>query len=714
MKVLICGSYDVFSLSMISKLKKENHEIFVLTGKSQQTLNKPKEVFQEYDFPFTSPSVEFIMSNVMPDVVVYLGAFDSGFEWKKESQDAVNYAAGLLNVLLTAKAAGIRKVVYLSSYEVFEGNGGDVISEDVHAIPVSLRAKTFLQGEKACRMHHEKDAFEVDVIRLGEVYGNYKNQLLKSNIVYQLLVGDYSAMDWNQEYHLLYIDDAQEGIYRVMTTKTQEHTLYHIGDEESTTSGEVLIALKSYVDADVVAEASKQMSKKSSQTVLASSIKYLGYSPKYTLSSAMPKMDAAIKGRKTTEAKHESMAAKEDKKKKNQFLPYIETIALFILLQIFLYITRGSAFHETVDLYLWFVVVIVSVHGLTQGKLAIVLSIFGKFTIDVIGGVNSSVIYDYHSYLWVLQIIVIGMLAGYGRDKFKRIVEDLTDENHYLQKEFDNIKSINTSNVMAKNIYERHLVNHSNSMGRIYDIIAQMDSLEPQSIVFEAIDVVSQLMNTKDVAIYSCDANSDYCRLIASSSEKAKRMGKSIQLKNTKEFAENLKEGKVYRNLGLNEEYPLIAGGAFDDGKMKMVIMIWSMDVKDINLNQVNIFSIICKLMERSLARAYDYMETTHEASYIIHTKVMTETAFQKVLDLYNFGKKRKMLEYTLLKVAKDADNAQEQYKKLGKLTRETDYIGLYGQNSILILLTNTNEMDAENVMSRFMESGVTVEIVNQ
>ena len=48
MKVLICGEYGVYCRELISRLRKEKHDIFVITGSEKARREKPRTgVFQE-------------------------------------------------------------------------------------------------------------------------------------------------------------------------------------------------------------------------------------------------------------------------------------------------------------------------------------------------------------------------------------------------------------------------------------------------------------------------------------------------------------------------------------------------------------------------------------------------------------------------------------------------------------------------------------------
>ena len=68
--MLIFGKYDVFTLSLISRLNKEDNKVFVVTGSAKKDRAKPVEVFQEYNFAYDSESILYILRSVETDIVI--------------------------------------------------------------------------------------------------------------------------------------------------------------------------------------------------------------------------------------------------------------------------------------------------------------------------------------------------------------------------------------------------------------------------------------------------------------------------------------------------------------------------------------------------------------------------------------------------------------------------------------------------------------------
>ena len=116
MKVLICGEYGIYCRELISRLKKEKHDIFVITGSEKARREKPRSgVFQEYNFSYRSKNIGTIMKNVQADVLLIMGICDTKFTWQDINQESVRYLTSITNILMSAKEAGIKQVIYCSS-----------------------------------------------------------------------------------------------------------------------------------------------------------------------------------------------------------------------------------------------------------------------------------------------------------------------------------------------------------------------------------------------------------------------------------------------------------------------------------------------------------------------------------------------------------------------------------------------------------------------
>lgn len=100
MDILLAGGSGRLIDEIIDKFRKEGHRVFVLTGNRYRHASYNK-VFEKYYFPYDSDVLGEIFESINPDVILFMGAYDTNFEWgSKGKKSAVNYLAGLANMLL--------------------------------------------------------------------------------------------------------------------------------------------------------------------------------------------------------------------------------------------------------------------------------------------------------------------------------------------------------------------------------------------------------------------------------------------------------------------------------------------------------------------------------------------------------------------------------------------------------------------------------------
>ena len=99
MVILLIGGGSVLMNAMIDKLNKNGHRVYLLTGQRVSRFSY-KHVFEKYDFPYESESVKDIFESIRPEVTVFMGAYDTNYDWEnKGRQESVRYVAGVMNIL---------------------------------------------------------------------------------------------------------------------------------------------------------------------------------------------------------------------------------------------------------------------------------------------------------------------------------------------------------------------------------------------------------------------------------------------------------------------------------------------------------------------------------------------------------------------------------------------------------------------------------------
>ncbi len=118
MKILLFGAYGLLMESIIVKLHKEGHELFVMTGRKIPE-DHHEGTIDAYFVEYADSSLYYVFESIKPEAVIYTGAFDERFHWKEQS-DSAKYLAGLNNIILSSIKANVSKFVYFSTTDIYD------------------------------------------------------------------------------------------------------------------------------------------------------------------------------------------------------------------------------------------------------------------------------------------------------------------------------------------------------------------------------------------------------------------------------------------------------------------------------------------------------------------------------------------------------------------------------------------------------------------
>ena len=150
MKVLIIGSYGLIVGNLIARLHREKCDVYVLTGKRKTDKRKGMPRHIAFFFQEDSADLKYVISGIMPDYLIFTGAWDENYEWEKE-ECASAFSSALVNILSWAKEYKIPKVCYLSCMDAGTEKGA--------------RGKIVRDGERICETYAEP-GFGVTALRV--------------------------------------------------------------------------------------------------------------------------------------------------------------------------------------------------------------------------------------------------------------------------------------------------------------------------------------------------------------------------------------------------------------------------------------------------------------------------------------------------------------------------------------------------------------------
>ena len=114
MNILLVGGSCSLINSMILKLRKEGHRIFLLTGDKYRH-NKYERVFEKYEFSYDCENLNDILESVNADVTILMGAFDTNYRWNGEEREIVLFISHLVNILVAYSVKNKKRLIFLSS-----------------------------------------------------------------------------------------------------------------------------------------------------------------------------------------------------------------------------------------------------------------------------------------------------------------------------------------------------------------------------------------------------------------------------------------------------------------------------------------------------------------------------------------------------------------------------------------------------------------------
>jgi len=719
MNILLIGGAGSLINHLILKLRKEGNRVFLLTG-SKYKKNKYEKVFERYDFPYDGDYLQEIFDSVSPDVTIFMGAFDSNYRWNEEDREAVRFTSNLMNMMVACSEIKKGRVIFLSSDDVFEGDYKENISEDEPTSAKTFRGTTLAQAEQICANFRKNWGMDVMVLRLAHLYYIPKKLEEADNQPAQMCIeamrdGSIRA-DEGHAYSLLYENDAVEYIYRAIDQSEHQYDIYHLASANAVSEVQLAGLIRQNMNQNTGVSV---FSGVGGQHVLDGS----RFAAEYGVQEFCS-LDKYIRRLAVYMQKHRAVFL-ENKKEKIPFwerilkrwgwavralLPFIENLICFIPFFMLNNRTADSQYFANLDFYLLYVLLFAVIYGQQQASFSAVCAVAGYIFRQMYHRSGFEVVLDYNTYVWIAQLFIVGLIVGYMRDQIRAMKMESKEMEEYLSGQIQDIKDINETNVRVKEVMEQQLIDQKDSIGKIYSITSELDQTMPDEVLFDAVQMMKQLMGTEDVAIYNV-VNGDYARMFSASSQKARELGNSIRYREMSVMYDALKEHNVYINKSLDPQYPLMANAIFENDEIQMIVMLWGLSWERMTLGQANMLVVVSDLIQNAVLRARRYLQALEEKRYIEGSHILDQNAFASLVNAYRYAKERNLVECVLLRLKLPEDTYKVEGEKIIRLVRNSDYLGIL-EGSLYILLTNTDCAAADFVKKRLQEHKVQSEIM--
>lgn len=173
MKVLVTGGAGFIGSHVVDQLVQANHQVVVVDDGSTGDWRHTPDRVVKYPISITSPDLNKVFEQEMPEVVYHLAAqIDVQRSQREPLFDAYMNIIGTLQVLECCQFYGVRRIVYSSSAAVY-GNPQYLAVDEEHPIsPLSAYGLSKYTPETYIRLYHEQcRSLEYTVLRYANVYG---------------------------------------------------------------------------------------------------------------------------------------------------------------------------------------------------------------------------------------------------------------------------------------------------------------------------------------------------------------------------------------------------------------------------------------------------------------------------------------------------------------------------------------------------------------
>lgn len=719
MKILLFGAYGLLMESIIVKLHKEGHELFVVTGRKIPEEHHEGTV-DAYFVEYADKSLYYVFESVKPDVVIHTGAFDERFHWKEQT-DSAQYLAGLNNIVLSSVKASVPMFIYFSTTDIYDGSTPGEIGEHSAAIDSGgLREMTMQSGEDLILRYQSSNKTKFTILRCSDIYGECNGQFyMDSFFIYSLrtaLMNQTVLVETGKRHNLIYVQDVTEALVRVMKAEKLPHTIYNIASGETMSEEEFLDFYQGFLAGRPTENVVQSVNPAHGEISCELAEHDFGFNIRGEFQKLFPdilKKFRVYLDSHTGEVKKKGKIQQFREKMGEVFqwsYPYMETLAAFLVFFLIDRLTGDVKYFEAVDFYIMYVILVAVIYGKGKAIIAIVLSFLGHI-INYGGtvGQNGNMI-DYNTFIWVLQLLILGMGVGYVRDNNEQRIADERENCQAVSRELVDIKEINNSNVRIKQVYEERLLNYKDSFARIYSIVTQLNDLEPDKIMLASVDVVQKIMNVTDVAIYNVGKGSYYGRLAASSRSMTGNTKKSFRLEDMGPVYEEVRGHRIYMNTEVDPKMPDMAGGVYHGEVLEALIIIQNVPFESMTLYHSNLFAVLLNLIAQSMHTASIYLEESALSRYVPNTKILNTRSFERILQIQEEGQEQKNTEFFVMEVLNDENKSLEELDhQISSLLRQHDYLGVDENNNLRILVTNTNRTEARFVVDRLEGKGIHI-----
>lgn len=388
----------------------------------------------------------------------------------------------------------------------------------------------------------------------------------------------------------------------------------------------------------------------------------------------------------------------------------LELMVLVAAAEVLNYFTRDNVLMNFIDFRLIAVIILGTMNGLNTGVVAAVLSSIGYVISNAASTHWQIIFYNVENWLPFACYFLLGAISGYTRDKHDDDIIYAKEEHELLEKKYVFLCELYNRVLESKDSFNSQIIGYKDSFGKVYSVVKKLDTVLPDQVFFEAVNILEELLENSSVAIYTVNKMSDFARLNVCSKPMNSALNKSLKMSDYPEMMVHLREHKGFVNTACLENYPAYAAPIHKDGELMGMILLMNSTNRQMNMEFSNKFSIISDLICDALVRAMEFEQVSKH--YIEGTQILVKEKFKEILVIKEQMRGKQYLDYIMLRVHKAGMSPKELSDRVCRLVRNNDVLGMGEDGHVYLILSQTKSEDLAIIEERMHKNGITFKVM--
>ena len=749
MQVLVTGGTGFIGSHLVMRLLKEGHEITIIDYNSEFFDSISKSKLHIYRLGAEDSGCDKIFAASCFALVYHLGYFEPADEINEQALYRLHTnTAGLSNILTLAHKYHVPRVIVLSSYHVYGWQQEKLISEDSPLRPIETIGHQMRTRELLCSEHRQR-GMNVTILRISCVYGPLNSSgftYFIQEYIKELLntwhnsaqAGDNDTdsdgltenrFDASSELALhdfLYVGDLVEAL--ILVAAKDPSPVMNISSGTGATRGDVericrLLSEKRATDfglaGDFTDEAVADIPLPvhnpddlpgASSFILDNQMacKELGWSPRISLAEGLRKTFEWSFRKMNDLTLNEPVTVREPDHKFRLSVNQRRTILTVSLAVVACLLTYSTQYQLNIesDFLLLYVMSVSLLFGIRHGALAILLAVFGRVIIlmAVENKTLVSIFNDSDLMMLITLYLILGVCIGYAIDYKLHQKENIKNDLTKTRRELEFVSILYQKSLEVKNNLQISIENNTNSLGKLIHLISRMHQAKENQLYAEAAAIYADILQARDVQVYSTDAAGHWLRLVATIGDA--KFGKSIAGDQFSFLGAVYHDNIIYVNHELNPKHPMICAPIRNGRQFDAIVFIDGIEFIKLTQQFVNTVKALTVLVSDSIENKYRQFESLENEKYFRNTTLMKQEWFEKeIQDKVGSSKSKAML----VSIEEKILNYRKFNRAVCNLIRSTDLVGEFSQGKLGIILTETDQKNFSVIKERFAEKGYTI-----